>query len=77
MTIREIVSIYDYLLSLPMDYKHSHSIYKLLASLEDELRIKVIEVKEIVVDDFALLIKKIGYLILMMKNLLGVSICYI
>ena len=58
MTIREIVSIYDYLLSLPMDYKHSHPIYKLLASLEDELRIKVNEVKEIVVDDFALLIKK-------------------
>ena len=77
MTIREIVSIYDYLLSLPMDYKHSHPIYELLTSLEDELRIKVNEVKEIVVDDFALLIKKIGYLILMMKNLLGVSICYI
>ena len=58
MTIREIVSIYDYLLSLPMNYKHSHPIYELLAYLEDELRIKVNEVKEIVVDDFALLIKK-------------------
>ena len=37
MELKTIVSIYDYLLSLPMDYKHDHPIYELLAPLEDEL----------------------------------------
>ena len=32
--VKTIVSIYDYLLSLPMDYKHDHPIYELLAPLE-------------------------------------------
>lgn len=56
--LKTIVSIYDYLLSLPMDYKHDHPIYELLAPLEDELHMKVNVATEVSIDDLAILISK-------------------